>query len=258
MPTLEDLHAALVAAPEDDAPRLAYAAAIEPEDPVRAEFIRLQIALARCRREDINPDTLKLLPHYAYSPYIYEGEQIRAHGASWSKNLTDLVPWVVFYRGFGELVKLDAQRFLDIAPELYRRAPILHLELLNVKPVAEALFNSPHLSRIVSLRLWKNSLEDAQAEMIARSPYLGRLEWLDLSDNQIGAAGFESLVASTTLPRLEYVGFTYNTLENPTPKFCDDYDTTTLLADQLMAKYGHREWLDAHSRSVWPPHHHKV
>ncbi|HEY3740806.1 MAG TPA: TIGR02996 domain-containing protein [Bryobacteraceae bacterium] len=249
-PTLADLHAAIVASPEDDAPRLAYADAIESQDPIRAQFIRLQIDLARCRRDNVPPPTP--------SSYMDEGNLIRTHGDSWAQDLQDLIPWRVYIRGFVEWVKFDAQHFLDIAPELYRRAPILHLELQNAKPVAEALFASPHLARIVSINLWKNDLEDAEAQIIARSPHLKRLAWLDLGNNKIGGAGFESLAASTSIPRLEYLGFTYNTLENPCPKFADDYDTTSLLATQLMAKYGHREWLDAHSRSIWPPHRHLV
>jgi uncharacterized protein (TIGR02996 family) len=48
---LAALHEHVVAAPHDDAPRLAYADAVEAADPERAEFIRLEIVLAQRRRD---------------------------------------------------------------------------------------------------------------------------------------------------------------------------------------------------------------
>jgi uncharacterized protein (TIGR02996 family) len=41
--TSEELYREVVRNPDDDAPRLAYADAVAPRDPARAEFIRLQI-----------------------------------------------------------------------------------------------------------------------------------------------------------------------------------------------------------------------
>lgn len=256
--TLDALREAVIAAPEDDAPRVAYADAIESTDPVRAEFIRLQLALARCRREHLNTDNPPVAPQTTLPAYCYEGELSRKYGDEWAKDLKDLTTWFVFIRGFVEWVRFDAAEFLRIAPELYRRAPVLHLELKGVKPVAEELFRSPHLSRIVSMHLWGNDLEDAEAMILACSPHLGRLAWLELGNNKIGEAGLEALAASDRLPRVGYVGFMFNAIENPTPTHADGYDSTSTLARRWMEKYGHREWLDAYERPVWPPNRHEV
>lgn len=53
------LLAAILANPDDDAPRLIYADVIEESDPERAEFIRVQIELSHCRdgRESCPPDS---------------------------------------------------------------------------------------------------------------------------------------------------------------------------------------------------------
>jgi len=251
---LDDLREAVIAAPEDDAPRLAYADAVEAADPVRAEFIRLQVALARSRREHFNPNDPPLVPHTTLPSYVYEGNLIRKYGDQWASDLHRLTSWWVYVRGFVEWVKLDAEAFLAAAPELYRRAPVLHLDLTGVKPAAAALFASPYLERIVSLNLWDNDLGDAEADTLARSPHLSRLTWLDLGHNQIGAAGIEALAASERLPRVGYLGLRYNAAPDPTPQHADGYDATSLAAQELMKKYGRREWLDAYERPVWPPH----
>ena len=70
-------------------------------------------------------------------------------------------------------------RFLAKAPELYRRAPILHLNLTEVRAVAAELFASPHLARIESLSLAGNGLGDAEVALLAGSRHLGNLTWLD-------------------------------------------------------------------------------
>jgi hypothetical protein len=158
-----------------------------------------------------------------------------------------------FFRGFVELVELDAAKFLETAAELYRRAPIRHLILTGVRPVAAALFASPQLRRILSLGLLRNNLGDAEVAILARSPHLGRLTWLDLTLNSVGSAGVEALAASPDLPRLGYVGLRSNPVDDPTPTHADGYDQTSPAARALMTKYGPRDWLDARERSKWPP-----
>ncbi len=122
-----------------------------------------------------------------------------------------------------------------------------------MKPVAAALFASPHLARIESLSLLRNSLDDADLELLANSPNLGHLAWLDLSLNSITAAGVDTLAASTHLPRLGFVGLASNPVADPTPKHRDGYEHTSAAAQALIDKHGPRPWLDAQVRPVWPP-----
>ena len=63
------------------------------------------------------------------------------------------------YRGFVEHVAIRAERFLEIADELYEAAPIRHLTLTDCKGrkhndvgIWRAVLDSPHLDRIHSLQ----------------------------------------------------------------------------------------------------------
>jgi uncharacterized protein (TIGR02996 family) len=244
VPDLAALMQAVVDAPTEDAPRAAYARAVATTDPERAELIDIQLELARARRahtEDGHPSLNR------------EGTLIRTHGAQWAADVRPLVDSWQFLRGFTDVVTLDAARFLASAPELYRRAPVLHLNLTGVKPVAAELFQSPHLARIQSLDLRRNGLGDAEVAVLAASPYLTNLAWLNLGINKIGAAGLEALAASRNLPRLGYVGFATNAIPDPTPQHADEWDATSRVAEELQRKYGPRPWLDARRRWRWPP-----
>ncbi|MFC1436479.1 TIGR02996 domain-containing protein [Streptacidiphilus sp. N1-3] len=235
----------VVSAPADVAPRLAYAKAVARRDPERAEFIRIQLALARWRKEFdrcLDPSLERELT------------LVRARGREWAADIAPLVDGWQFLSGFVEVVTLDAAAFLADAEEIYRRAPVLHLNLTGVRPVAERLFASPSLGRIRSLRLHALELGDAEAALLASSPHLGRLEWLDLGGNRIGAAGLEALAGSAGLPRLGYVDLSYNAVDDPTPRHADEYDADSAAALRLQAAHGPRAWLDARTRSIWPPH----
>ena len=246
MPDLEALEAAVCAAPTDDPPREAYADAVEATDRARAQYIRWELQLARWRRSGPMSDERTSMSTRAFTL------QDR-HRARWEASVRQLVDGCGFYRGFVEYVRVDAARFLDIAPELYRRAPILHLDLTDARPVLGALFASPHLARIVSLGLLRSHLDDADCAVIAASDQLGRLTWLDLALNDVGLPGVELLAASDRLPRLGYVSLLGNPLDDPTPRHADGYDATSRLALEWMARYGHRDWLDARPRGTWPP-----
>ncbi|HEX8114281.1 MAG TPA: hypothetical protein VF516_41410 [Kofleriaceae bacterium] len=244
MPDLAALMQAVVDAPTEDAPRAAYARAVAATDPERAELIDIQLELARARRahtEDGHPALNR------------EGTLIRTHGARWAADVRPLVDSWQFLRGFTDVVTLDAARFLTTAPELYRRAPVLHLNLTGVQPVAAELFQSPHLARIQSLNLRRNALGDAEVAALAASPHLANLRWLELGINKIGAAGLEALAASRNLPRLGYVGLATNAIPDPTPRHADEYDATSPVGEELQRKYGPRPWLDARPRWQWPP-----
>jgi uncharacterized protein (TIGR02996 family) len=255
------LYQQILAAPRDDEPRLAYAAAVARADPGRAEFIRLQIAESLRGRGQPEPD-------YAAGDR-FDDRSFRLmtdRGNEWARGIRTLVTGWTYLRGFIGGVKIDAARFLAIAPQLYRLAPIEHLHLTGVGPVAAELFASPFLQPVQSLAIpgwWERNPQtnyveweqvgDAEAALIAGSPHLGRLEWLDLTNNLIGAAGLDALAASANLPSLGYLGFSGNQTEDPTPRHADEYDGYTLEGVELERRYGHKDWLDPRSRAHWPP-----
>ena len=246
MATLEVLHAAILASPDDEDRRLAYADAVAASDIARAELITLQVTLTRWRKEHNNPPNRPAASSRAV-------ELIEKYGPKWAATIDAKVDGWSFVRGFVEMITIDAARFLATAAELYGLAPILHLDLTNVKPVAAQLFASPHLARIQSLQLRQNALGDAEAVLLASSPQLGALRRLGLSNNAIGAAGIDALAASARLPRLGYLDFRWNAVADPTPPDADEYSADTLAATALQTKYGTRPWLTAKPRFQWPP-----
>lgn len=245
---LARLNAEVTAHPLADEPRLAYADAVAARDPERAEFIRMEVELTR-RRAGLPAQTSQDDGELSWRSH----EKMTTRGPEWARPLRNLVGGFGFYRGFVESVKVGAGAFVDLAPRLYRLAPVLQLDLSGVAPVAARLFGSPHLGQIRTLSLLRNELGDAEVELLAASPHLGELRWLDLGLNRIGAAGLEALAASPNLPRLEWLGFRVNAVDDPTPQHADEYDADSAVARELQARYGPRPWLSAHPRPEWPP-----
>ena len=243
--TMEQLLEDVLSSPDEDAPRLAYADACEDRgDEIRARFIRLQIEAIHKKIEN-HPTS--------YEPALSAYELIDVHGPAWASSIRERVASYSFYRGFVESIKIDASKFLDSAPELYSLAPVRKLVLTGVRQVAERLFSSPHLERIVSLHMEFQKLGDREIEMLAASPYVRRLVYLGLSANEITLAGVEALAASTKLPSLKDVDF----LSNPAEIVKEDvwadmgganplvYAQGSLEGEKLEAKYGRKTWLHA-------------
>jgi uncharacterized protein (TIGR02996 family) len=228
--------------PDDDGPRLVYAdwldeqaegvgghtpPPIPPPKRARAEFIRVQIALARLAPADPRRHALA------------ERERLllAAYRGDWERPLARLASRFVFRRGFVEEVNVEARRFLARAGELFRQTPLRHVRLLDVggsltavadhphlarlaeltiygnhigEPLARHLARSPHLAGLRALRLGRNRVGNRGAEALADSPYLGALEVLDLSENEVGERGAGALAASDRLPRLRDLDLTHN------------------------------------------------
>ena len=87
------LLAAVIANPDEDTPRLAYADWCDENGrPERAEFIRVQIRLERERHSDQVPEWLS-----------HKYDLLRRFGAAWSAGISgEGVREVVFRRGFVE------------------------------------------------------------------------------------------------------------------------------------------------------------
>lgn len=130
---------AILADPEDNAPRLALAARLTERGDPRGEFIRLQCALARRAKHDPRRPGLE----------TRERGLLADHGHAWLGPLADLglvvVPqcgavdhvevdaagfpergfFATFRRGFVEHVAADVASFLAHAEVLFRAAPLL-------------------------------------------------------------------------------------------------------------------------------------
>jgi uncharacterized protein (TIGR02996 family) len=223
--------AAIIARPDDDAPRLIFADWCEEYgDPDRAAFIRLQIAAAHLPEGSPQRKALDTQARGLFSP----------DNDCWLGPLRRLTTNTVHSRGFPEGLTVLHEVFLDHAGEILAAAPVRGVFLRRVRlPLigrlaampelarvpelglwhdglsersAELLAASPHLSGVRSLNLGSNRIRDRGARAVAASPHLGGLRELDLSDNRIGPEGALALASSTGLGRLEVLDLRGNAL----------------------------------------------
>jgi uncharacterized protein (TIGR02996 family) len=112
---------AVIAAPDDDAPRLIMADEFDDAHDPRGRLIRTQLALAR------------LLPESpAYAP-LQEEEQrlLAAHDTDWVREFRGQASGFRFHRGFVEELKMTARQFLAHGDAVFARTPVRHLHLLR-------------------------------------------------------------------------------------------------------------------------------
>ncbi len=187
VPTERALLGAVLAEPEDDSPRLAYAAWLaENGQPERAEFIRLQIERARRPRGD---------PAGSY-PGEREKALLAAHGAQWLIPLPEPVRRVVsFERGFPGRAHCEVVDFLHWDERIWQLAPITALWLVDTeaasggyRPPAEmqgnlqAVAARPQLTHLRVLDLRGGSYTPPDLRTLLTSPHLTRLRHLAISE----------------------------------------------------------------------------
>jgi uncharacterized protein (TIGR02996 family) len=248
----EALLAAIAANPEEDTPRLVYADWLDEHDqPIRAEFIRVEVAVKR----------LAELPTIEQARQIHlfrRGQELLDH------HLADLVgPLatdlgyfdVVFDRGFVAELELDAERLLKHAEAIAALNP---LPVITVRDVARwlemetAIAGPLHLATAIEMQpeRWDEptalSAAGVAARLAGRGPWrrLRRLDLdhcgvgdvgvaavaggpgaddfpalsdLNLSANDITDTGVRLLVASPLWPRLRKLVLVGNPLGGDTP-----------------------------------------
>jgi uncharacterized protein (TIGR02996 family) len=192
----------IAANPHDDAPRLIYADWLDDHgQPVRAEFIRLQIALAQMRDDDPARDALA------------ERERVllNEHQMDWAEPLLPLraLSWS-FRRGFPTSVVFAAEDFLGHGADLFLRTAVRSVQLVTVPPVLSELVVSPLLGEVRKLDLTGCRLVDEELADLLASPHLGRLETLRLGMNRAGRATLRAIARSTVLGRLSRLALNGN------------------------------------------------
>lgn len=210
MAELSTLLDAVLAAPDDNTPRLAYAdwcdAQADPDSRSRAALIREQIAHALVTPEQAStPQALRLGMEIR--------ERLNTHQATWSAPVGGLVDAYRFRRGFIGWVRMSAQRFLDDGDRIFASAPVRHVDLTDVRDVDETLWQSPLLSKLSSLSMDGCGLYDLHVQLLADSPQLVNLRWLSVADNNLGLPSAEALARSTRMPSLELAEFRGNPVD---------------------------------------------
>ena len=185
------LIAAILAAPDDDAPRLVYADWLMERGDPRGELIALQ-----CR------------------PALFEGDVFErawrlehAHGAAWQQPIRALArePGPLhFTRGFIERIQLDAADWIRHSEALCALTPLREIELRKVEVLAAALA-APGMQRIRSLEVRGQKLDGARLGDLARVPPLPQLESLALLECGLAGSAVHALAELRAAPRALYL-----------------------------------------------------
>jgi uncharacterized protein (TIGR02996 family) len=175
----EQLLRAVIDAPEDDRPRLAYASWLQKVgDTDRADFIRVQCELAKSPAN--SPKRPALLAR--------EKDLLERHGWHWAEEFgTQIEEWV-FRRGFIERVQMGLERPAEEIVAVLNKAPIRHVrdisQYCDFKGVVEAL---PHFERLTGLEFWYlYAFKDSLVEQLLASPHLQNLRTLILHHDRNG------------------------------------------------------------------------
>jgi hypothetical protein len=110
MRDLAGLWDVVIASPEADEPRLAYAAVIAQSDPRCAELIGVRLRCDRMRKARAAGDEGGALA-------LGSCQLTREHDQAWASNVAPLVDRLRFVRGFVEDVRMDAAAFLRTASD---------------------------------------------------------------------------------------------------------------------------------------------
>jgi uncharacterized protein (TIGR02996 family) len=254
--TRDELVQAVIANPDSDAPRKAFAAwGVAQGDP-QGELARLQLADREHRQKRGRSGEDRRAAN----------RLIEEHGATWARPVTEIGREPRFSRGFVEGVTLDAPTFLARAPELFSIAPIRAVTFVDAASHVAAIAASPYLARLVAIQFYNKShaspLGDEGLRKLVASPHLGKLAMLQLAFNDLGRAGMEALAAAR-LRNLRYASLGNNREDSPVEEYGIDgingeiNNNSISLPDfgrELEAKYGEQAWLHAPSLlRVYPP-----
>ena len=143
MPTDEAFRQAIIEDPDDDAPRLVYADWLDEHDnPVRAEFIRIQCSLAGMPGDDPRRSSLQQR----------EQELLQQYGWVWAEEMGPQVSQWMYRRGFIEAVEMGLEAPPKQILAVLQKAPIRQLrdisQFCDFSSVVEIL---PHLDGLVGL-----------------------------------------------------------------------------------------------------------
>lgn len=229
---MDDFLQTILAAPEDDSPRLVYADYLSERGDPRGELISLQIAMARGQ---VGVEASERVDELILACWHDVASVVAASG----------IQRFCVRRGFVEAVALDDKRLGEL-PVLMRAAPIVELkltggrdgalrlgamrELLGVRTLdlrslgmgdrrCVELMRSGFLANVSTLVLAGNGLGEAAATALVRAaPHLPCLEHLDLEANRLGDAGVSTVVGSRLLSQLVTLDVDTNDLSRETKR----------------------------------------
>jgi uncharacterized protein (TIGR02996 family) len=190
--------------PQDDDARLRYAEWLEDHGDPLGEFIRVQCRLARLPANHVAVMELE----------NKERALLAEHEQSWVGDLSDMLDWWTFRRGFVEEIGTSTEKFLANSCSIFQRAPIQEVHLCQVRDQIEPLAASAYLQRTSYLDLSNNVVRDQGAKLLADCPYLAHVHGLNLSSSGIGDSGLKALALSPHLTELRELYVSDNRISN--------------------------------------------
>jgi uncharacterized protein (TIGR02996 family) len=220
----------ILASPDDDAPRLAYADWLEQQgERDRAELIRCQIAAVRLAPED---------PRRG-SAIERANQLLLAHEAEWLQlppELAEVGRVCCFERGFPTWARCQITDFPeDVAPRLphfWQVAPVTQLEMYDLNADAafepdpdfqeswirvssyEALANMPQLVHVRTLSVGECAIRGKHLKPLLASPHLTNLRELQLTSNRLGDTGARVVAESPRVAGLTHLDLSTNQIGN--------------------------------------------
>jgi uncharacterized protein (TIGR02996 family) len=264
------LLAAIVAEPDEDAPRLVYADWLQEHgDEEQAACIRESVRVGMLPEGAEKSEAARRVDELIETraeKWVYALGLLHLTGLDCGSSLWP--PQEVAY--------LSAESFIEDAPTLFTRLPIRGLTvdcqrgegletesltamaampgLSNLQRLAlanrhrevplagwVALIRSDNLRNLQALAVNVCQLADAHAHALAAGPGLGSLTALDLSENQIGFAGILAVVRSRHLTKVERLSLMNNSVLELLEAAEFDHAQYQELDAALTARFGSRD-----------------
>ncbi|MFO0797325.1 MAG: TIGR02996 domain-containing protein [Gemmataceae bacterium] len=177
------LYAAVLAAPDDDTPRLVYADYLDDTgvraDGIRARFIRNQVALARAEPWSEEYDQL-----------FRDTDPVEVHyRKAWVTGIDGIVipDGNAFERGFLGRVTCFSKRFVADGAKLFDLHPVRGVKFAKMNSArgaatAAELAASPLLGRLHTVHLSGRAVDDAYVSAVGQSPHAAGVRSLTLGD----------------------------------------------------------------------------
>ncbi len=191
---------AVLAEPDDDAPRMIYADWLEERGDPRGAFIRLQCVLQRLGPTDLARAGLE----------DEASELLHQHEDEWTAELQGIASTWRFRRGFVEEAVVSGDNFLARGDDLFSGFPISCLRIQLNRTQAGAVAASPHLARLRTLDVTSCWLRDRGVEELLASPHLKRVTALGLAENDLEGPAVRALTASALMGRLAFLRLSKN------------------------------------------------
>lgn len=164
--------------PDHDGPRLVYADWLEETgETARAEFIRVQIELARLANGNSHGDALR----------AQERNLLKRFRQRWIRRVGGFVRDAEFERGMIDHVRVTGADMVRHSERLFERAAVTRLRLTNAAEDLGRIAKLPALRWLRSLDIGYNGLGANRIEALFDVSHAARLRSLDLSANAIGA-----------------------------------------------------------------------